>query len=71
MSEKIIPSIEEISDLFIPKQFRKYFEITEITPEKIFLKVKVLDTLGAKEFLQQFLEITKIVGVKLNIEEIV
>ena len=71
MSENIIPSIKEISDLFIPEQFRKYFEITEITPEKIFLSVKNLDTLDAKEFLKQFLEITKKMGVKLNIEEIV
>lgn len=63
------PTIKEVSDLFIPKQFRDYFIITEITPEEIFLNVKKTDTSDSKEFLEQFLQITKMIGIKLNIEK--
>lgn len=61
--------IKELSDLFIPKQFRDYFIITEITPEEIFLNVKKTDTPETKLFLEQFLQITKMIGIKLNIEK--
>lgn len=61
------PTIEEISDLFIPTQFREYFEITAVTPTEIFLNVKKLDTPERKAFLEQFLQITKMMGIKVTI----
>lgn len=35
-----IPTLAEINALFIPIQFREYFEIIEITPTDILLYVK-------------------------------
>lgn len=61
------PTIQEISELFIPEQFREYFEIVEITPETILLDVKKTDTPETKLFLEQFLQITKMIGIKLKI----
>lgn len=64
------PTIQEISELFIPEQFREYFEIVEITPETILLDVKKTDTPETKLFLEQFLQITKMIGIKLKIIEV-
>lgn len=69
MKENSKPTIEEVSELFIPKQFRDYFIITEITTEEIFLDVKKNETSDSKAFLEQFLQITKMIGIKLNIEK--
>jgi len=63
------PTIQEVSDLFIPKQFRKCFVITEITPKEIFLNVKKTDTQETKFFLEHFKQITKMMSIKLNIKE--
>jgi hypothetical protein len=62
------PTIEEISDLFIPKQFRECFIITEITPREIFLNIKKTDTHETKLFLEHFKQITKMMNIKLNIK---
>jgi hypothetical protein len=68
MIENSKPTIEEVSDLFIPKQFREYFEITAITPTEIFLNTKKLDTPENKAFLEQFMQITKMIGIKVSIQ---
>lgn len=69
MKENSKPTIEEVSELFIPKQFSDYFIITEITPGEIFLDVKKNDTPDSNAFLEQFLQITKMIGIKLSIEK--
>jgi hypothetical protein len=63
------PTIEEVSDLFIPTQFRECFIITEITPKEIFLDVKKTDTHETKLFLEHFTQITKMMSIKLNIKK--
>lgn len=68
MNENSIPTIEEISNLFVPKKFREYFEITEVTPEKIFLKVKKISTPESQTFLEHFLTATKMTGFKVSIK---
>jgi hypothetical protein len=65
------PTIEEVSDLFIPKQFRECFIITEITPKEIFLNVKKIDTQETKLFLKHFNQITMMMGIKLHIKKII
>jgi len=62
------PTIEEISDLIIPKQFRECFMITEITPDEILLNVKKTDIHETKLFLEHIKQITKMLGIKLSIE---
>lgn len=62
------PTIEEVSDLFIPTQFRECFVITEITPKEVFLNVKKTETHETKLFLEHFKQITKMLGIKLSIE---
>lgn len=69
MKDNSKPTIEEVSELFIPKQFRNCFIITEITPEEIFLDIKKNDTSDSKAFLEHFLQITKMMGIKSNIEK--
>ena len=59
------PTIQEISDLFIPKQFRECLVITEITPEEIFLNVKKTGTLETKLFLEHFTQIAKMLSIDL------
>ncbi|GIQ57718.1 hypothetical protein Flavo103_08540 [Flavobacterium collinsii] len=63
------PTIEEVSDLFIPKQFRECFIITEITPKEIFVDIKKIDTDETKLFLEHFMQITKMMSIKLNIKK--
>ncbi|WKL47631.1 hypothetical protein Q1W71_22080 [Flavobacterium pectinovorum] len=63
------PTIQEISDLFIPKQFRECLVITEITPEEIFLNVKKTGTLETKLFLEHFTQIAKMLSIDLYIEK--
>lgn len=62
------PTIEELSDLIIPVEFRECFMITEITPNEIFLNVMRADTREAKLFLENLTQITKMTNIKLNIE---
>lgn len=69
MKKITTPTIEEISDLFIPQQFRDYIIISEITLEEIFLDIKKEETYETKMFLEQFLQIAKMIGMKLNINK--
>lgn len=63
------PTIEEVSDLFIPTQFRECFIITKITPKEIFVNIKKTDTYETKLFLEHFTQITKMMSIKLNIKK--
>lgn len=66
MKNKNIPTIEEISDLFIPKRFREYFEVKDIMPEMIILNVKK-DNQEARNFFTHFVSISKIAGFEVKV----
>lgn len=66
MKNNDIPTIEEISDLFIPKQFREYFEVKDIAPGLIILNVKK-DNQEARNFFTDFVSISKFVGFEVKV----
>ena len=66
MKNNTIPTIEEISDLFIPENFRQYFEVKDITPEMILLNVKK-DNLEARRFFTYFVLNSKMVGFDVKV----
>jgi hypothetical protein len=65
-TNKNIPTIKEISNLFIPEQYRQYFEVKEITPELIILNVKQ-DNLKARIFFTDFVLNSKIAGFEVKV----
>jgi hypothetical protein len=65
-TNKNIPTIKEISNLFIPEQYRQYFEVKEITPELIILNVKQ-DNQKARIFFTDFVLNSKIAGFEVKV----
>jgi hypothetical protein len=65
-TNKNIPKIKEISNLFIPEQYRQYFEVIEIRPELIILNVKK-DNHQARIFFTDFVLNSKIAGFEVKV----
>lgn len=66
MKNKDIPTIQEISNLFIPEYFRQYFEVNDITPEMIILNVKK-DNQEARNFFTDFVLKSKMAGFEVKV----
>jgi hypothetical protein len=63
-----IPTIAEINALFIPIQFREYFEIIEITPTDILLYVKKTGSRKEVDFFKTLFQISKMIGIEIKLQ---
>lgn len=68
MKNQEVPTIEEISGLFIPDHLKEHFKITEITPEKITVEELKKPSDQSKRFLEVFSFAAKMAGFKTCFE---